>query len=71
MKSSASVEISIWQENSLTMQRDGRSIRAGARDRWCTMRDEFASKGFLVVERFCAFAGVAMLCSGLLAFAFV
>jgi hypothetical protein len=35
------------------------------------MRDEFASKGFLAVERFCAVAGVAMLCSGLLAFAFV
>jgi hypothetical protein len=35
------------------------------------MRDEFASKGFLAVERFFALAGVVMLCSGLLAFAFV
>ena len=71
MKSSASVEIRIWQENSLTVRRVGRSVRAGARDRRCTMRDEFASKGFLAVERFFALAGVVMLCSGLLAFAFV
>jgi hypothetical protein len=35
------------------------------------MRDEFASKGFIAVERFFGLAGVVMLCSGLLAFAFV
>jgi hypothetical protein len=35
------------------------------------MRDEFASKSFLAVERFLAVIGVVMLCSGLVAFAFV
>jgi hypothetical protein len=35
------------------------------------MRDEFASRSFLAVERFLAVTGVVMLCSGLVAFAFV
>jgi hypothetical protein len=38
----------------------------GARDRWCNMRDEFASKSFLAVT----VAGLFLLCSGLVAFAF-
>jgi hypothetical protein len=35
------------------------------------MRDEFASKSFLAVERILAVTGVVMLCSSLVAFAFV
>jgi hypothetical protein len=42
------------------------SSARGARDRWCTMRDEFASKSFLAA----AVAGLVLLCSGLVAFAF-
>jgi hypothetical protein len=57
----------IWQENSLTAQGDGRFLQCGAaRDRWYIMRDEFASKSFLAVT----FAGVVLLCSGLVALAF-
>jgi len=47
----------------LTVQWDGRSIRAGARDRRCTMREEFASYSFLAVT----VAGLVLLCSGLVA----
>jgi hypothetical protein len=48
------------------VQRDGRSVRNnGAHDRWCTMRDEFASNSFLAV----AVAGLVLLCSGLVALA--
>jgi hypothetical protein len=50
----------------LTVQRGGRSVQAGAHDRWFTMRDEFASYGFLAVT----VAGFVLLCSGLVAFAF-
>jgi hypothetical protein len=50
----------------LTVQGEHRSIQAGTRDRWCTMRDEFASRSFLAVT----IAGVVLLCSGLVAFAF-
>jgi hypothetical protein len=32
-----------------------------ARDGWFAMRDEFASKSFLVTERFLAVTGVVML----------
>ena len=56
----------IWKGIPLTVQWDGRSIRAGAGDRRCTMREEFASYSFLAVT----VAGLALLCSGLLAFAF-
>jgi hypothetical protein len=53
-------------ENALTVQRDGRSVRdSGAHDRWCTMRDEFASNSFLAM----AVAGLVLLCSGLVALA--
>jgi hypothetical protein len=62
----SSAEIGCQERKSLTVQRDGRSLRAGARDRWCTMRDEFASIGFLAVT----VAGLVLLCSGLVAFAF-
>jgi hypothetical protein len=34
------------------------------------MGDEFASKSFLAVESFLAVTGFALLCSGLVAFAF-
>jgi hypothetical protein len=68
----------VWQEiinpcrigglerNSLTVRPDSRSVRAGARDRWCTMRDEFASRSFLAVT----VAALVLLCFGLVAFAF-
>jgi hypothetical protein len=59
-------KLAVWERNSLTVQEDGRSILAGARDRWCTMRDEFASKSFLAVT----VAGLVLLCSGLFALAF-
>jgi hypothetical protein len=39
----------------------------GLSDRWCTMRDEFASKSFLVVT----VAGVVLLFSGMVSFAFI
>jgi hypothetical protein len=53
--------------NCLTVQRASRRPSGGARgDRWCTMRDEFASKSFLAVT----VAGLALLCSGLVALAF-
>ena len=38
----------------------------GARDRWWTMREEFASNSFLAVT----VAGLVLLFSGLIAFAF-
>ena len=53
-------------ENSLTVHRHSPSIELRARKRWCTMRDEFASKGFLAVT----VAGLVLLCSGFVAFAF-
>jgi hypothetical protein len=53
------------RKNSLTVHWRSPSIRAGARERWCTMRDEFASKSFLAVT----VTGVVLLCSGLVAFA--
>jgi hypothetical protein len=43
------------------------SSRARGRTiRWCTMREEFASNSFLAVT----VAGLVLLCSGLIAFAF-
>jgi hypothetical protein len=39
--------------------------RRGAHDRWCTMREEFASYSFLAVT----VVGLVLLCSGLIAFA--
>lgn len=66
MKTSIRGEIASQGRNPLTVHRDGLSIRAGARERWCTMRDEFASKGFLAVT----VAGLVLLCSGFVAFAF-
>jgi hypothetical protein len=53
------------RDKSLTVQGHGRFICAGARDRWCTMREEFASYSFLAVT----IAGIVMLCSGLVALA--
>jgi hypothetical protein len=58
-------KLSAGLENALTVQRDGRSVRAGAHDRRCTMRDEFASNSFLAVT----VAGLVLLCSGLVALA--
>jgi hypothetical protein len=52
-------------EKSLTVQWTAIPL-SGARDRWWTMRDEFASKGFLAV----AVVGIVLLFSGVLAFAF-
>jgi hypothetical protein len=49
----------------------GQSFAANRACDRCTMRDEFASKSFLAVERILAVIGVVMLCSGLVAFAFV
>jgi hypothetical protein len=66
MKTSIRGEIASQGRNPLTVHRDGLSIRAGARERWCTMRDEFASKGFFAVT----VAGLVLLCSGFVAFAF-
>jgi hypothetical protein len=66
IKTSARLEIGFVVGNSLTGHRDSRCIRTGARDRCRAMRDEFASKGFLAVT----IAGVALLCSGLVAFVF-
>ena len=60
------IETGVWEGILLTVQRDSRSVRAGARDRWCTMRDEFASYSFLAVT----VAGLVLLCSGLVAIAF-
>ena len=65
-KVSARSEIRNPSGYSLTVQQGSRSLRTGARDRWCTMRDEFASKSFLAVT----VAGFVLLCSGLVAFAF-
>jgi hypothetical protein len=53
------------EDKSLTVQRHGRSLCAGARDRRYTMREEFASYSFLAVT----IAGIVMLCSGLVALA--
>lgn len=50
-------------DKSLTVQGHGRSI--GARDRRCTMREEFASYSFLAVT----IAGVVLLGTGLVALA--
>jgi hypothetical protein len=60
-------KLSAMNENSLTAQLDSRSLRAGrgAHDRWCTMREEFASYSFLAVT----VVGLVLLCSGLIAFA--
>jgi hypothetical protein len=66
MKTSIRGEIASQGKNLLTVHRDGLSIRTGARERWCTMRDEFASTGFLAVT----VAGLVLLCSGFVAFAF-
>jgi hypothetical protein len=55
-----------WKGILLTVQPGCRPVRARAHDRWCTMRDEFASYGFLAV----AVAGLVLLCSGFVAFAF-
>jgi hypothetical protein len=65
-KVSAGSEIRNSGGYSLTVQQGSRSLRLGAHDRWCTMRDEFASKSFLAVT----VAGLVLLCSGLVAFAF-
>jgi hypothetical protein len=35
------------------------------------MRDEFASKSFIAMERFFAVTGVIVLCSGLVGYVFV
>ena len=53
------------EDKSLTVQGHGRSICAGARDRWCTMREEFASYSFLALT----VAGIVMLGTGLVALA--
>jgi hypothetical protein len=66
IKTSVRVELRLRKGNSLTVQRDRHFIQHGARDRRCTMRDEFASKSFLVVT----VAGLVLLCSGLVAIAF-
>jgi hypothetical protein len=47
----------------LTVQKHGRSLRAGALDRRWTMREEFASYSFLAVT----VTGLVLLCSGLVA----
>ena len=65
-KVSARGEIRNPRGYSLTVQQRSRSLPAGAHDRWCTMRDEFASRSFLAVT----VAGFVLLCSGLVAFAF-
>lgn len=52
-------------DKSLTVQEHGRSLCAGARDRWCTMREEFASYSFLALT----VAGVVLLGTGLVALA--
>jgi hypothetical protein len=55
--------LGLWTGIPLTVQRGSRFVRAGARDKWCTMRDEFASNSFLAVT----VAGLVLLCSGLVA----
>jgi hypothetical protein len=55
----------VSKEKPLTVRLHRPSIRAGARERRCTMRHEFASKSFLAVS----VTGVVLLCSGLVAFA--
>jgi hypothetical protein len=57
--------MSLWEIKSLTVQGHGRSLCAGARDRRCTMREEFASYSFLAVT----IAGIVMLGTGLIALA--
>jgi hypothetical protein len=52
-------------DKSLTVQRHGRSVCAGARDRRCTMREEFASYSFLALT----VLGVVLLGTGVVAFA--
>jgi hypothetical protein len=66
IKTSIRVEMGRRAGILLTVQRGSRPVRAGAHDRWCTMRDEFASKSFLAVT----VTGLVLLCSGLMAFAF-
>jgi hypothetical protein len=53
------------EDKSLTVQGHDRSIRTGARDRRCTMREEFASYSFLALT----IVGVVMLGTGLVALA--
>jgi hypothetical protein len=45
---------------------EGRRLFDWARDSWCTMREEFSSNSFLAVT----VAGLVLLFSGLIAFAF-
>jgi len=63
MKASTRIEMTYLGDKVLTVQGRDRSICAGARDRRCTMREEFASYSFLAVT----IAGIVMLCSGLVA----
>jgi hypothetical protein len=65
MESTAASEIEPPLEILLTVQGEHRLVRAGAHDRRCTMREEFASNSFLAV----AVAGLFLLCSGLVALA--
>ena len=65
IKASTRIEIRSKGNESLTVQAHGRSLCTGASDRWCAMREEFASYSFLAL----AVAGVVMLFSGLVAFA--
>jgi hypothetical protein len=66
MKTSTRVEIGRLGGNPFDCAKGQSFCSSRARDRWCTMRDEFASKSFLAV----AVAGLFLLCSGLVAFAF-
>jgi hypothetical protein len=65
IKASTRIEIRSVRNESLTVQAHSRPLCAGASDRWCNMREEFASYSFLALT----VAGVVMLFSGLVAFA--
>jgi hypothetical protein len=65
IKASTRIEMRFLGDESLTVQGHGRSICAGARDRRCTMREEFASYSFLALT----IVGVVMLGTGLVALA--
>jgi hypothetical protein len=67
MKSSTGIEIGVWEGIPFDCARGHVVLfEHGARDRWCTMRDEFASYSFLAVT----VAGLVLLCFGLVAIAF-
>ena len=65
IKASTRIQTKSVGNESLTVQPHSRPLCAGAGDRWCAMREEFASYSFLALT----VAGVVMLFSGVVAFA--